>query len=151
MHYKKKLAIGVLGALPTFFLLGVMMLYVTVVFRAFGAYTNDRWKVFVTLVAFGIKVLGNKGMLKLVAGGRPWTTDCNIFIYEFVSATLLLVLQLSIPNEHIAQLMSLFSAGGVCAHRLLQPVHARRHEDEPDGHERRAAIQVRTARQAADS
>ena len=110
VHYKKKLAIGVLGALPTFFLLGVMMLYVTVVFRAFGAYTNDRWKVFVTLVAFGIKVLGNKGMLKLVAGGRPWTTDCNIFIYEFVSATLLRVLQLSIPNEHIAQLMSLFSA-----------------------------------------
>jgi hypothetical protein len=87
-----------------------MMIYVTVVFKGFGAYTSDLWKVFVTLLVFGIKVLGNKGMLKLVAGGRQWATDYNLFVYEFATATLLRVLQLSIPNEHIAQLMSLFSA-----------------------------------------
>ena len=61
MSLKKKITIGVLGALPSFFVLGIMMLYVTVVFRGFVAYNNDSWKVFVTLVAFGIKVLGNKG------------------------------------------------------------------------------------------
>ena len=63
-----------------------------------------------TLLAFSIKVLGNKGMLKIVAGGRPWLTDFNLFFCEFATATLLRVLQLSIPNEHIAQLTSLFSA-----------------------------------------
>jgi len=107
---KKKLVIGILGALPTFSVLAMMMLYVTVVFRALGVYTSDLWKVLVTILAFGIKVAGNKGMLKLVAGGRPWMTDANLFAYEFVTATLLRVLQLSIPNERIAQLISLFSA-----------------------------------------
>ena len=110
MPLKKKLTIGMLGALPPFFVLGMMMIYVTVVFKGFGAYTSDLWKVFVTLLVFGIKVLGNKGMIKIVAGQRPWCTDLNLFIYEFATATLLRVLQLSIPNEHIAQLMSLFSA-----------------------------------------
>jgi len=119
MSLQKKLTIGVLGALPAFFVLGMIMMYVTVVFRGFGAYTGDLWKVFVTLLAFGIKVAGNKGLLKIVGGGRPWMTDFNLFFYEFATATLLRILQLSIPNEHIAQLMSLFS--GVCAHLLLQP------------------------------
>jgi len=67
MSFKKKLAIGVIGALFAFFVLG-MMLYVTLVFRAFGAYSNDLWKVFVTLLTLGIKVLGNKGLLN-----RRWT------------------------------------------------------------------------------
>jgi len=48
-------------------------------------------------------------VLKMVEGGRPWLTAFNLFAYEFATATLLRVLQLSIPNEHIAQLMSLFS------------------------------------------
>ena len=32
MSLKKKLAIGVLGALPSFFVVGMMMMYVTIVF-----------------------------------------------------------------------------------------------------------------------
>jgi len=110
MSLRKKLTIGLLGGLPSFFVLGMLMMYITVVLRGFSAYTSDLWKVFVTLLAFGIKVLGNKGMLKIAAGQRPWMTDFNLFFYEFAFATLLRVLQLSIPNENIAQLMSLFSA-----------------------------------------
>ena len=32
-------------------------MYATLVFREFGAYTSDLWKVFVTLLAFGIKIV----------------------------------------------------------------------------------------------
>jgi len=74
---KKKLTIGMLGALPLFFVMGMMMLYVTVVFRGFGAYNYDLWKMFVTLIAFGIKVLRVKhviwGLITLSSRpNQPW-------------------------------------------------------------------------------
>ena len=108
---RRKLArVGALTTLPLFCILLTMALYPTLMFWAFSLYDNAGWTVLVTLTAFAVKVAGNKGMLTLVARQRPWAADATLFAYELVTATLLRVLQLSIPDEHVAQLMSLFGA-----------------------------------------
>jgi len=55
----------------------------------------------------GIKVWGNKIMLRLTLGMGPWLTDWLLFVYEVMTATLLRILLLSIPDLNTAQLMSL--------------------------------------------
>ena len=47
-------------------------------------------------------------MIRLNEGSKAWMADWLLFFYEFMTATLLRVLQLSIPDIHTAQLMSLF-------------------------------------------
>ena len=195
MPLKKKLVIGVLGALPCQFILGVLFMYLTVIFNLFAVYDTDQWKVLVTLVAFAMKVAGNKGLLKIAAAGRPWLTDFNLFTYEFVTATLLRVLQVSWGGERVcavrndrseraarndrretgskratlnvtirshhrpicshvcvaaavhperarraAHVPVLRRRRGVRAPFLLQPLRGDGDEDEPQGHDRRAAV-----------
>ena len=59
-----------------------------------------------------IKVTGNKGEIKLIEfvgdGIDVWVSDTILFAYEFATALLCRVLQLSIPSQQVAQLMSLF-------------------------------------------
>ena len=108
---RRKLAIvGMLAALPSFALYLLLATYSSIMFWVFSLYDSTNWTVMVTLAAFAVKVAGNKGMMKLVKRQRAWVADGNLFIYEFVTATLLRVLQLSIPSEHVAQLISLFGA-----------------------------------------
>jgi len=59
----------------------------------------------------------------MVAEGRPWLTDFNIFFYELATATLLRLLQLSIPNE-MKMLLDVSERvaerdGGVNVHRTM--------------------------------
>ncbi|GMI39975.1 hypothetical protein TrCOL_g4895 [Triparma columacea] len=58
------------------------------------------------------KVTGNKGEIKLIEfvddGLSVWVADFILFAYEFATALLCRVLQLSIPSQQIAQFMSLF-------------------------------------------
>jgi len=106
----KLVFVGMAAALPSFFLLVSISSYAAVIFWAFALHDSIGWTVFVTMAAFAVKVAGNKGMIKLVSRQRPWVADVNLFVFEFVTATLLRVLQLSIPSEHVAQLMSMFGA-----------------------------------------
>ena len=61
-----KMAVSI--ALPIFFIYTVLVGYVFVVFAAFNMFDSISWKVFISLLAQGIKVLGNKAMLKLMKG-----------------------------------------------------------------------------------
>jgi hypothetical protein len=86
------------------------VIYVTVIFAAFGYQDSSIWKAVVTIVAMGVKILGNKGLLKLATGKTPFVTDWLLFFYEYATATLLRVLQMSIPDESVAIILSLFGA-----------------------------------------
>lgn len=97
-------------SLPVYFVFGVGLLYIIVVFTVFKAYDSNEWKVSVTLVAFGIKVARNKVVLKFVGEHRPWMADLLLYVYEFATALLLRILQMSLPDEQTARLMGLFGA-----------------------------------------
>ncbi|GMH81155.1 hypothetical protein TrST_g11755 [Triparma strigata] len=111
---KKWKSLAILS-IPIFFIYGVILGYIIAIFGLFQAFDSVTWKLFVTLVAFVLKVAGNKVMLKLVAGQRVWVADSLLFSYEFATALLLRVLQMSLPDEHTAQLVGLVGAvGEVC-------------------------------------
>jgi len=61
------------------------------------------------------------------------------------------MLQLSIPNEHIAQLVSLFSAVAEVCVRIFFFNRFTLAAMRTNGHDGRAAVQVRAPRQAAGS
>jgi hypothetical protein len=107
---KQKLKLALISAVPSLFILGVVVIYVTVIFAAFGYQESSIWKAVVTIIAMGVKIVGNKGLLKLAIGKTPFITDWLLFTYEYATATLLRVLQMSIPDESIAINLSLFGA-----------------------------------------
>ncbi|GMH70487.1 hypothetical protein TrST_g3911 [Triparma strigata] len=75
---------------------------------------SDRtyWKVLVTLLALAIKVCGNKGLLILLSRNtpKPWLCDLTLFVYEYATALMCRILQMSIPDTTTAQLISLAAA-----------------------------------------
>ena len=107
---KQRLVRSAKIGLPALFVLAVMFLYVTVVFSLFNLYRSSIWKVFVTILAFGVKIIGNKLMLRMVTGSTTWAIDWALFNYEYVSATLLRVLQLFIPDVESAQVSTVLSS-----------------------------------------
>jgi hypothetical protein len=107
---RQKFKLAVISGVPVLFILGVILIYVTVIFAAFEYRGDSTWKAVVTIIAMGVKIVGNKALLKMVVGSTPWTVDWTLFIYEFSTATLLRVLQMSIPNENVAINLSLFGA-----------------------------------------
>lgn len=109
---KQKLLLGLVSVAPSLFTFGVVMLYVTVIFWLFGLYDATAWQVSVTLLALGIKIVGNKRVVMLLSSGKlaAWVVDFQLFGYEYVTAVLLRVLQLSIPDENTAQMMALVGA-----------------------------------------
>ena len=119
LSLKKRLAVSVMGGLPMLFILGVLLLYTTLVFALFDAVPSTAGKLAVTLLALLIKVVGNKLLLKLVEKQPSYIVDFNLFCYEFATATLLRVLQMSIPDAKAAMLMSLFGALAEVCVRLL--------------------------------
>ena len=83
--------------------------------RLYTAYDSTVWKLSVTVVGFVIKVGGNKSLLGLVANARPWMADLFLFIYEFTTALMLRLMQMSLPDEDTAVQIGLASAmGEVC-------------------------------------
>ena len=102
-------------AAPIMFIFGMVLGYVLLIFKAFSWYEHTAWKVFITMVAQGVKIVGNKFMLKLMKGlaGKTdfWYADLLMYEYEYVTALLCRVLQLSIPDQNTAIMVSLF--GGI--------------------------------------
>jgi hypothetical protein len=103
---KQKVIAGMLITIPGFFTYGVQIIMILAVFWLFRAGDSTEWKVFVTMLALGIKVAGNKGMLLLVGKLAPWIVDINLYNYEFSTALLFRLLQLSIPDESTAQMVT---------------------------------------------
>ena len=103
---------GVTTALPVLFTPSLIVFYCLGIFALYGLGKLSEWKIFVVLIALGIKVVGNKGELILIAkGGLPgWITDMMLFGYEISTALMCRILQLSIPDQAAAQLFSLSSA-----------------------------------------
>jgi len=95
---------------PCMFVLFIMLVYVIVIFAVFELKEGSLWKVAITVLGLAVKIVGNKAMLLLIKGKPAWTVDWLLFFYEMTTATLLRVLQLSIPDVQTAQLMSLFGA-----------------------------------------
>ncbi|GMH71700.1 hypothetical protein TL16_g05722 [Triparma laevis f. inornata] len=106
----KKLKVMLKLSIPVLFIYAVGMFYVMAIFKMFKALDSTAWKLFVTLAAFGLKVCGNKFMLKIVQGARSWVADMLLYSYELVAALLLRILQMSIPDERTAQLVGLIGA-----------------------------------------
>ena len=103
---------AILGTLPTTFILVILLGYVLVILGIFNATSNLYVKVFIAIVALGIKVTGNKVLLVILNKTRPkaFVTDMTLFTYEFSTALICRILQMSIPDETTAQLMSLAAA-----------------------------------------
>ncbi|GMI45157.1 hypothetical protein TrCOL_g10621 [Triparma columacea] len=121
---KQRLKSAVIIALPALFTCLMIVVYTSLIFALYNAYDNDAWKAAISVLALLVKVIGNKVEIKLlkIIDDRiadlididdldvlpVWTADCMLFAYEFATALLCRVLQLSIPSQHVAQLTSLF-------------------------------------------
>ena len=62
---------AILGTLPTTFILVILLGYVLVILGIFNATSNLYVKVFIAIVALGIKVTGNKVLLVILNKTRP--------------------------------------------------------------------------------
>ena len=83
-----------------------------VIFGIYNSSDSNLWKASVSVLALVVKVIGNKGQLKLVeiAGVPPWIGDAMLFSYEYSTALLCRILQLSIPDQTTAMFMSVGGA-----------------------------------------
>ena len=113
----KKGKIAVIMSIPVFFIYFIALFYIGVIFWMFRLYDRVEWKLFVTALAFIIKVAGNKFLLGLLKGFRGWVSDQTLYVYEFVTA--LRILTMSIPDEHTAQLVGLIGAVGEVCTRIF--------------------------------
>ncbi|GMI30351.1 hypothetical protein TeGR_g822 [Tetraparma gracilis] len=110
MTHRQKLKFSILIALPNLFTYFVLMLLVVGIFALYDAYEHPGWKVAVTILALGIKVVGNKALLGLLGTLPMWLVDWELYMYEMGTALVLRILQLSIPDQNTAQLVCLFGA-----------------------------------------
>ncbi|GMI55131.1 hypothetical protein TeGR_g12545 [Tetraparma gracilis] len=106
----KRVKIGLMFSLPTLFNFGVMMLLVVGILTLFQLYEGTWWKIFVTALALGIKIGGNKLMLGLLGALPPWACDSQLYSYEYSTALIVRILQLSLPDENTAMLIGLAGA-----------------------------------------
>jgi hypothetical protein len=109
-NFAKRVKLGLITSLPTFFIGGVLLLLVVGVFELFQLNESIGWKLLVTGLALAIKILGNKKLLGLMRHFRAWIVDEHLYIYEYATSTLVRVLQLSLPDEDTAQKIGLISA-----------------------------------------
>ncbi|GMI44749.1 hypothetical protein TrCOL_g7078 [Triparma columacea] len=99
-------------ALPVTFILVVIAIYSLGIFRIYNASDSSAAKAAVAVLGLLIKVTGNKGLLVILnLGDLPsWMQDITMFQYEYATALLCRIMQLSIPDPTAAMLMSLFGA-----------------------------------------
>ena len=67
--FKKRATLGVVLCFPILFLMGVLLVLVVGIVAMFKLRDDTWWKIFVTMIALGIKIVGNKGMLILLGSG----------------------------------------------------------------------------------
>jgi hypothetical protein len=108
----QSLKTAVITALPVLFICVTVVVYTSLIFALYNAYGTDAWKAAISVFALLVKVTGNKVEIKLIEfvgdGLSVWIADAMLFAYEFSTALLCRVLQLSIPSQQIAQFMSVF-------------------------------------------
>jgi hypothetical protein len=109
---KERLKIAIRAVMPGFFILALIVFYSIGIFRMSDAMEHNAWKVAVALFALVIKVVGNKLQLRLIAKANmaSWVADAMLFAFEFATALMCRLLQLSIPSQSAAQVISLCSA-----------------------------------------
>ncbi|GMI24978.1 hypothetical protein TeGR_g5966 [Tetraparma gracilis] len=73
-------------------------------------YEETWWKILVTAFALGIKVGGNKALLGLLGNLPMWACDTQLYAYEYSTALIVRILQLSLPDENTAMLIGLTGA-----------------------------------------
>ena len=109
---KKRLKTAIVTVGPALFIMGMIVIYTTLIFALYNANSSNAWKAAISAFALFVKVAGNKAEIKLIeyVGDSMvfWIGDGCLFGYEFATALLCRVLQLSIPSQQVAQLMSLF-------------------------------------------
>ncbi|GMI36517.1 hypothetical protein TeGR_g6066 [Tetraparma gracilis] len=76
----------------------------------FQLYEGVWWKIFVTALALAIKIGGNKALLGLMGALPMWGSDSQLYQYEFSTALIVRILQLSLPDENTAMLIGLVGA-----------------------------------------
>ncbi|GMI20818.1 hypothetical protein TeGR_g5474 [Tetraparma gracilis] len=97
-------------SIPTLFNFGILLLLVVGVLALFQLYEETWWKILVTTLALGIKISGNKAMLGLLGPLPMWCSDTNLYTYEYSTAIIVRMLQLSLPDENTAMLIGLAGA-----------------------------------------
>jgi len=72
--FGKKMKLSVLRGFPGIVILSMLMGYVLIGLLLYDAFPSSGWKVFVSLFALGVKVVGNKALLVVVekAKVRQW-------------------------------------------------------------------------------
>ena len=98
---------------PAFLIFLVLFLYIFGIFRAFKAARSiSGGPEAVVLLGLLVKVTGNKLQLYLLSRSKTpfFMMDQMVFMYELVTALLVRVMLLSIPDENTAVLLSLFNA-----------------------------------------
>ncbi|GMI41161.1 hypothetical protein TrCOL_g2731 [Triparma columacea] len=97
---------------PVTFILVVIAIYSLGIFRIYNASNSSAAKAAVAVLGLLIKVTGNKALLVLLNLGdlTSWIQDVMMFMYEYSTALLCRIMQLSIPDPTAAMLMSLFGA-----------------------------------------
>jgi len=110
MRQTIRLSFGV--ALPASFTFGAIVLYAVAVFHLCNISDSSLAKGVVSVLGLLVKVTGNKALLLILNDSvlNSWMQDLILFQYEYSTALLCRILQLSIPNPFAAMLMSLFGA-----------------------------------------
>ena len=88
----KRAKLGLILALPILFNLAVLLVLVVGVLTLFQLYEGVGWKIFVTALALGIKITGNKAMLGLLGGIPMWASDAQLYSYEYSTALIVRIL-----------------------------------------------------------
>ena len=126
-----KLKQGIVLIIPIFFVLGILMFLVVAILNMFKMNervwwkvselytcemmiylfcTNSPWQIFVTALALGIKICGNKILLGIMGHLSMFLTDHTLYCYEYSTALIVRILQLSLPDENTAMLIGLAGA-----------------------------------------
>jgi hypothetical protein len=88
----KRFKIGAIMVIPNLFNMGILMLLVTGILMLFQLFEGTWWKIFVTALALGIKITGNKAMLGLLGGIPMWASDAQLYSYEYSTALIVRIL-----------------------------------------------------------
>ncbi|GMI44430.1 hypothetical protein TrCOL_g2680 [Triparma columacea] len=105
-----KLKQGIVLIIPIFFALGILVFLVVAILNMFKMNERVSWKIFVTALALGIKICGNKILLGIMGHLPMFLTDHTLFCYEYSTALIVRILQLSLPDENTAMLIGLAGA-----------------------------------------
>ncbi|GMI38235.1 hypothetical protein TeGR_g3856 [Tetraparma gracilis] len=106
----KRVKFAAITVVPVLFFFGVLLCLVLGILNLFQLREGVQWKIFVTALALGIKIAGNKALLGLMGNYPMWASDSCLYMYEYSTALIVRMLQLSLPDENTAMLIGLTGA-----------------------------------------